>query len=288
MIPTDSPIDRRTVLRTLGGVTLTSVAGCLDGSRGSGTTTSDQTPAVTERAGPLSRIAVEGQTIVVEIDADAPVEQVNLIQPNGELFGKRGLAAGARQVSFEIGTAYDPGEYRVVALDGEETVAEGSLSIQPDLNIVEMGIGRNQPEEMWTTSSDEVTDEAFVTVENRGTGPNAVTKLLFVGDVPYPSDEEGTNYADADGVSGIYDPDADAETAAVTVPPGQKLTLYSYRSPFAFIRSEGTSCKDEPQAGELEVVLETRVDAKKVSETYQVQYSASDEFDNCEITISEV
>ncbi|REA00885.1 hypothetical protein DEQ92_18930 [Haloferax sp. Atlit-6N] len=288
MIPTDSPIDRRTVLRTLGGAALASVAGCLDGSRGSGTTTSDQTPAATERAGPLSRIAVEGQTIVVEIDADAPVEQVNLIQPNGELFGKRGLATGARQVSFEIGTAYEPGEYRVVALDGEETVAEGSLSIQPDLNIVEMGIGRNQPEEMWTTSSDEVTDEAFVTVENRGMGPNAVTKLLFVGDVPYPSDEEGTNYADADGVSGIYDPDADAETTAVTVPPGQKLTLYSYRSPFAFIRAEGTSCKDEPQAGEFEVVLETRVDAKKVSETYQVQYSASDEFDDCEITISEV
>ncbi|RDZ35651.1 hypothetical protein C5B89_18155 [Haloferax sp. Atlit-47N] len=287
MIPTDSPIDRRTVLRTLGGAALASVAGCLDGNRNSGTTTSDQTSTTTERAGPLSRIAVEGQAIVVEVDADAPVEQVNLIQPNGELFGKRGLAAGARQVSFEIGTAYEPGKYRVVALDGEETVAEGSLSIQPDLSIVEMGIGRNQPEEMWNSSGDEVTDEAFVTVENRGTGPNAVTKLLFIGDVPYPSDEEGTNYADADGVSGIYAPDADDETAAVTVPPGQKLTLYSYRSPFAFIRAEGISCKNEPQSGEFEVVLETRIDAKKISETYQVQYSASDEFNNCEITISE-
>jgi len=31
-------------------------------------------------------------------------------------------AAGSQQVSFEIGTAYEPGEYTVVALSGDETL----------------------------------------------------------------------------------------------------------------------------------------------------------------------
>jgi len=62
---------------------------------------------VTERPpdgrGPLTRIAVEGTTLVVELSEEADVNQINLIQPNGELFGKRDVAAGAQQVSFEIG-----------------------------------------------------------------------------------------------------------------------------------------------------------------------------------------
>ncbi|AUV84464.1 hypothetical protein C2R22_23240 (plasmid) [Salinigranum rubrum] len=237
--------------------------------------------------GPLTRIAVEGTTLVVEVSEEADIDQVNLIQPNGELFGKRDVATGAQQVSFEIGTAYAPGEYRVIALKGEETVVETSLSIQPNLSIVEMGIGRNQPDKMWDSSSDKIAEEAFVTVENQGSGPDAITKLLFIGDVPYPSDEEGTNYADNDDVSGIYDPETDSEIDAVVIEPGEQLTLYSYRSPFAFLRGEGTSCKSEEQSGEFDLILETQVGADRISKPYNIQYSASEQFDNCDITIRE-
>ncbi|MDS0296638.1 hypothetical protein [Halogeometricum luteum] len=278
-------ISRRNALQTVAGAALASVAGCLNNGESSGTPGDGTTSP--DSQGPLKRVAVEGPALVVELSVEADVDQVNLIQPNGELFGTRDVAAGARQVSFEIGTAYEPGEYRVVALKSEETVVETSLSIQPNLSIVEMGIGRNQPEKMWDSSSDKVTKEAFVTVENQGSGPAAITQLLFIGDVPYPSDEEGTNYADNDDVSGIYDPETDTEVDAVVVEPGEKLTLYSYRSPFAFIRGEGTSCKSEEQVGEFEVVLETRVGANTVSKTYSIQYSASEEFDNCDTTISE-
>ncbi|WP_267643536.1 hypothetical protein [Haloarchaeobius amylolyticus] len=278
-------LSRRNVLRTLAGATLASVAGCLNNGGSSGTPGDETTPSDTD--GPLTRVAIEETTLVVELSAEANVDQVNLIQPNGELFGKRDVAAGARQVSFEIGTAYEPGEYRVVALKGEGSVVETSLPIQPSLSIVEMGIGRNQPEKMWVGSSDKISKEAFVTVENRGSGPDAVTKLLFIGDVPYPSDEEGTNYADNDDVSGIYDPESDTEVESVVVEPGEQITLYSYRSPFAFIRGEGTSCKSEEQTSEFELILETRVRAEEISKTYSIQYSASEEFDNCEISISE-
>lgn len=278
-------ISRRNTLRTVAGAALASVAGCLNNGDSSGTPGDGTTDS--ESKGPLKRIAVDGRTLVIELSAEADVDQVNLIQPNGELFGQHDVAAGAQQVSFQVGTAYDPGEYRVVALKDEESVVETSLAIQPSLSIVEMGIGRNQPEKMWDSSSDKISKEAFVTIENRGSGPDAVTKLLFIGDVPYPSDEEGTNYADNDDVSGIYYPESDTEVESVVVEPEEQITLYSYRSPFAFIRGEGTSCKSEEQAGEFELVLETQVRAEEISKTYHIQYSASEEFDNCEISISE-
>jgi hypothetical protein len=237
--------------------------------------------------GPLQRVAVDGTTLAVELSEDTDVSQVNLIQPNGELFGQRDVATGAQQVSFEIGTSYAPGEYRVLALEGEETMQESALSVQPNLSIVDMGIGENQSEKMWDSSSDKISKEAFVSVENQGNGPDAITQLLFIGDVPYPSDEEGTNYDENDDVSGIYDPEEDTEVDEVVIEPGEQLTLYSYRSPFAFVRGEGTSCKNEEQTGSFEVILETRVGTNRLSSTYSIHYSASEEFNNCEITISE-
>lgn len=255
-------------------------------SNGNSESPSDGTPSSNDQ-GPLQRVVVDGTAIIVELSEETDVSQVNLIQPNGEPFGQRDVATGAQQVSFEIGTSYTPGEYRVLALEGEETVQESALSVQPDLSIVEMGIGKNQPEEMWDSSSDKISKEAFVSVENQGNGPDAITQLLFIGDVPYPSDDEGTNYDENDDVSGIYDPEEDTEVDEVVIEPGEQLTLYSYRSPFAFVRGEGTSCESEEQTGNFEVILETRVGTNRVSNTYSIHYSASEEFDNCEITISE-
>jgi hypothetical protein len=282
----DNPhLSRRTALRTVSGAALASIPGCLN-TTGSSRTPSNGSPSPNGQ-GPLRRVVVDGTTLVVELSEDADVDQVNLIQPNGELFGQRDVATGAQQVSFEIGTSYAPGEYRVLTIEGGETVVESSLSVQPNLRVVEMGIGKNQPEMMWDSSNDKISKEAFVSVENQGNGPDAITQLLFIGDVPYPSDEEGTNYADNDDVSGIYDPEGDTEVEDVVIEPGEQLTVYSYRSPSAFVRGEGTSCESEEQNREFEVILETQVGPDQISETYSIHYSASEEFDNCEITISE-
>ena len=278
-------LSRRTVLRTVAGAALAGVAGCLDG--GGNTKSPNDGNSAPDGQNTLKRVAVEGTTLVVELTADADVDQINLIQPNGEVFGQREVAAGSRQVSFEIGTSYAPGEYRVIALEGEETVVETSLPIQPDLGIVEMGIGRNQPEKMWDDPSDEIAEEAFVTIKNQGSGPDAITKLLFIGDVPYPSDEEGTNYADNEDVSGIYDPGADTEVSEIVIAAGDQITIYSSRSPFAFVPGSGTSCTDEQQTGEFNLILETRVGENQISKTYNIQYSASTESRNCDLTINE-
>ncbi|MDL0121784.1 hypothetical protein [Halobacterium salinarum] len=278
-------LSRRTALRTVAGAALASVAGCLDD--GGNTETPNDGNGAPDGQNTLKRVAVDGTTLVIELTAEADVDQINLIQPNGELFGQREVATGSQQVSFEIGTAYAPGEYRVLALKGDETIVETSLPIQPDLGIVEMGIGRNQPDKMWDGPSDEIAEEAFVTVENQGSGPEAITKLLFIGDVPYPSDEDGTNYAANEDVSGIYDADADTEVDEVVITAGEKITIYSSRSPFAFVPGGGTSCTDEQQSGEFDLILETQVGANQVSKTYTIQYSASTESDSCDITINE-
>ena len=283
MTTPNSHISRRTVFRTVAGTALAGLAGCL-GDSDSGTPDNGTDPLADQDQ--IKRVAVEGTTLVVELSESAEVDQINLIEPNGEFFGRREIATGAKQVSFDLKTSYAPGEYRIVSLNGGETEAEVSYPIQPDLRIVEMGIGRNQPEQMWDGSGRAIAKEAFVSVENRGSGPDAITKLLFTGDVPYPSDEEGTNYADHAGVSGIYDPKTDVETEEVIIGPKEQLTLYSYRSPFTFIRGEGTSCTAEEQTGEFDLSLETRV-GSDISSTYSIDYSGSDEYDNCKITISE-
>lgn len=147
MTTTNSPIDRRTAFRTLAVGAVVGASGCLT-ERGS---QSDPGPGSAtdndgSRDGPFQAVGVDGRTLVVELAAETAVAQVNLIKPNGELWGTRDIAAGAEQVSFAFRGAYPPGEYDVVAVDGEETVAATSLEIRPELEIRAVGLYRNHPD----------------------------------------------------------------------------------------------------------------------------------------------
>ena len=271
-------ISRRTALRTVAGAALVSVAGCLNDNGGSwtpggGTTSPDSN-------GPLTRIAVEGTTLVVELSEESDVDQVNLIQPNGELFGKRDVAAGAQQVSFEIGTAYAPGEYRVLALKGEETVVETTTELRPEIQIQDVGLYRNNPDKPWDevygeSETDRIKNsEAFVTVENTGSGPEAITELIFSGDVPNPIENPRG--------SGMH------ETDQVVVSPGETADLFSSSFPFGTETEDGMGCSPDGNSGQFTVIVETRVGGNQVSRTYNVQYTSSDDMTDCEVTITEV
>lgn len=270
-------ISRRTALRTVTGAALVSVAGCLNDNGGSGTPSDGTTPS--DGKGPLTRIAVEGTTLIVELSADADVDQVNLIQPNGGLFGKRDVAAGAQQVSFEIGTAYAPGEYRVLGLKDEETVVETTTELRPEIQIQDVGLYRNNPDKPWDeVYGDSETDrikngEAFVTVENTGSGPEAITELVFSGDVPNPIENPRG--------SGMYEADQ------VVVSPGETIDLFSNSFPFGSESESGMGCSPDGNSGQFTVIVETRVSGNRATSTYDVQYSGSDEMTDCEVTITE-
>ena len=270
-------ISRRNALRTVAGAALANVAGCLNDGASSGTP-SDGTTA-TDSQGPLTRVAVEGTTLVVELSAEADVDQVNLIQPNDELFGKRDVAAGAQQVSFEIGTAYEPGEYRVVALKGEETVAESTTDIEPEIRIQDVGLYRNNPDKPWDeiygdTETDRLKNgEAFVTVSNAGTGPDAIVELVFSGDVPNP--------IEAPRGSGMY------ETEQVVVAPGETVDLFSNSFPFGSESEKGMGCSPDGNSGQFTVLVETRVNRNEITKAFDVEYSGSEEMSDCEVAITE-
>ncbi len=270
-------ISRRTALRTVAGAALMSVAGCLNDNGGS-ETPSDGTTSP-DGNGPLTRIAVEGTTLVVELSEEADIGQVNLIQPNGELFGQRDVAAGAQQVSFEIGTAYAPGEYRVLALKGEETVVEATTELRLEIQMQGVGLYRNNPDKPWDevygeSETDRIKNgEAFVTVENTGSGPEAITELIFSGDVPNPIENPRG--------SGMH------ETDRVVVSPGETADLFSSSFPFGTETEDGMGCSPDGNSGEFTVIVETRVGGNQVSSTYNVQYTGSDDMTDCEVTITE-
>ena len=272
----DNPhLSRRTALRTVAGAALVSVAGCLnnDDSPGGG----NSTPS--DERGIIQQVTVEETELVVEYSSEEGVDQINLVQPNGELFGQRETAAGSQQVSFEIGTSYEPGEYTVVALSGEETLAESSSLIQPEIGIQEVGLYRNNPEKPWDevygdTETDRLKNgEAYVTVENTGSGPEAVIELIFSGDVPNPvEDPRG---------SGMY------ETEQVVISPGETTDLFSSSFPFGSESEEGMGCSPDGNSGQFTVTVRTQVGGDQVSESFNVQYSGSTEMSDCEVSITE-
>ena len=272
----DNPhLSRRTALRTVAGAALASVAGCLnngDSPGGGNSTPSDE-------GGVIQEVTVEGTELVVEYSSEEEVDQINVIQPNGELFGQRETAAGSQQVSFEIGTSYEPGEYTVVALSGEETLAESSSLIQPEIGIQEVGLYRNNPEKPWDevygdTETDRLKNgEAYVTVENTGSGPEAIVELIFSGDVPNPvEDPRG---------SGMY------ETEQVVISPGETTDLFSSSFPFGSESEEGMGCSPDGNSGQFTVTVRTQVDGDQVSKSFDVQYSGSTEMSDCEVSITE-
>ncbi|TKX87634.1 hypothetical protein EXE43_02230 [Halorubrum sp. SS5] len=273
----DNPhLSRRTALRTVAGTALTSVAGCLnngDSPSGANSTPSDE-------GGIIQQITVEGTELVIEYSSEEGVDQINLVQPNGELFGQRETAAGSEQVSFEIGTSYDPGEYTAVVLSGEETLAESSSVIQPEIRIQEVGLYRNDPEKPWDeVYGDTETDrrkngEAYVTAENTGSGPEAIVELIFSGDVPNPVEDPRS--------SGMY------ETEQVEIPPGETADLFSSSFPFGSESEEGMGCTSDGNSGQFTVTVRTQVGGDQVSKSFDVQYSGSTEMSDCEVSITEV
>jgi hypothetical protein len=72
------------------------------------------------------------------------------------------------------------------------------------------------------------------------------------------------------------------------VPAGETIDLFSDSFPFGSeIGDEGMGCSTDGNSGQFTVALETRVTGQEVTKSYSVEYTGSDEMQNCEITISE-
>lgn len=261
-------ISRRMALQAAAGLSVGTLAGCpADPNTTPGDTNQDT----------FDSVAVEGLSLVVTLTASATVDKINVIAPTGQLFAEQSVETGVQKVSFDLGTSYAPGEFRVIAVHQEETVEETTVTIQPEWKITEFGLGANHPKEMPEDMSQDVADdEAFVTVTNQGSGPDAIKQLLILGFVPNPT----TKIADSD-LSGIYE-----KSNPVVVKPGENRRLFTTSIPFRFIREGNVTCQQSRQSGTFDVVLVTSV-SDRVQRKYSIQYSAAESFDGCKITVEE-
>jgi len=264
---TDS-IGRRTALRTLVASTAIGLAGCNDSSS-------------VAQSNPLTDVSLTDTTLVVEFDADASIDEITVIQPDGEAFASRSVTSGSSKVTIDIGTQYSPGEYTVHALDGEETIGERTLTIRPDVQITELKLGRNHPDEMYEGAGNSSTrSEVILTVENTGTGPDAVTQLLFEGDVPQPTDKDVDK-------SWIYDTSSDTggDADSVALPPGESATIYSTSLPFT-TASSNVSCTPDGELGQFTAIVRLEI-GESLQRRYDVEYTG-DGLSDCEIAVSRI
>lgn len=260
-------VDRRTALQTLFASATAGLAGC-------------PSSVDSVQSDPITHVGVTGTNLVVEFDGDGPIDQLSVVQPDGESFANRSVTAGSTREAIDIGTQYSPGEYTVHALDGENRVGERSLSIEPDVRIVDLKLGRNHPDEMYEGAGELATGaNAILMVENSGTGPDAVTQLEFEGDVPQPTG------SDADG-SGIYDTASETggDAEKVVLLPDETRTIYSTSRPFT-AASSNVSCTPDGEQGQFTAIV-----GLEVGETRQNRYSVEytgEELIDCNISVSE-
>ncbi|WP_202613939.1 hypothetical protein [Halostella pelagica] len=121
--------------------------------------------------------------LVVELASDTDADSVNLINPSGEMNSLQRVQEGATQVTFQLlGEAedgYTPGEYRVVAVAGDETIGEATISLQPEVTITDVMWAQNHPDLDWDKDQSTWQQFAALTVENTGNAPTYLTALQW-------------------------------------------------------------------------------------------------------------
>ncbi|QLG28980.1 hypothetical protein HUG10_16190 [Halorarum halophilum] len=271
MIHTDRHLHRRTVLGSIAGSTVLPLAGCTGAPDGQG-----------ESDGAIRDVTVSEMQLVVTLREDASVDGLTVIQPDGSEFATRSVAAGVTRETIDLGMPYSPGEYEVHAIADEETVDEASLDIRPDVRITDLKLGRNHPDEMYEGASDQaIRSEAIVTVENHGTGPDAVTQLRFEGDVPQPTPNDFEESGIYDTESGLHE---HREKALITV--DEEENIFSFTQPFGSSGSN-ISCGPETVEGRFSVKILTELSKDSHRKSYNVEYTGEG-FPSCNVRISEV
>jgi len=171
-------LDRRTVISGLSGA-LVALAGCSSSPSDTDSPGSGTSPPPGSESDTVERVAMTETDLVVELASDINADSVNLINPNGEMNSLQRVQEGATQVTFQLlGEAedgYTPGDYRVVAVAGDETIGETTISLKPELTITDVNWAQNHPDMDWDKDRSTWQQLAAFTVENTGNAPSFLT-----------------------------------------------------------------------------------------------------------------
>ena len=268
-------IHRRTALGSILAGISTGLAGCTSSGNGSDDRSADGAGDI------IQSVDVDGLELVIELERDE-IDQLNVIAPSGDLFSQQTIESGVSRASIDVGTDYSPGEYEIIGLADEEPVETVQVSLEPDLELTELRLAREYPDAMYDGASDSSTkSEAILSVANKGTGPTALTRLRFNGDVPYPTPED---YDEIDR-SGIYDPanDFGADAESIPIPAGETVLVYSNSLPFSPPITQ-SKCDSIGRDGQFTVHLSATHESVNLDRNYVIHYFNTSP-DDCEIEI---
>ena len=247
---------RRYVLGCIAGAS--ALAGCASNS-----TTSTQ----------FNQVTTDGTSLVIELETGEGVDKLSVIDPDGAAFSTIEATAGQTRYSAELGTAYTLGEYEINAIVDEEIAATTTTALRPDVEITNVGVGENYPEQIPDDLPFPDT-QVLVSAQNVGTGPEAITNLEITGDVPNPTTRESQDD------SGIFDVEKGyGEVTSLRIGANEEARFFSSTQPFA---SRSNSCEDGP----LCIHLVTNVSEEGISGTYSADYQDISQND-CSVTIGE-
>lgn len=223
-------LSRRGLLGGGAGVVIGALAGCAGGSDPPGT-------GSPSGASVFQALSFDGPDLVVELVDEHAVSRVNLIGPDGSLFGSADVAAGARTVRIELldikpeGAGmkhYTPGEHELFAV-GEEESASMKVDLVPDLEIVDVRQYREG-------DGDQVYGRLVVEVENVGSGP---TWVYDVTNRNAPNRASNANLGSDPGVL-LLEQEGLPESAIIT--PEESKAFEDVIYPLVFPDSEESRC----------------------------------------------
>ncbi|WP_324759539.1 hypothetical protein [Haloarcula montana] len=239
-------LSRRAVLRSglLAGVA--AFAGCGGSETPSTGTTPSPTPTETPLPSVFEDIEVEGEALVVRLVDDHEVSKVNLIAPDGTLFGQTTVPTGATTARIEIldinwGLAsydhYEPGRYTLVAVLGSDSVSV-PIDLNPELRILDISQYR---------AGERTADLAQIAVriENVGTGPTWVYDIAYRNALSW----DGTTELSGPGIPGVTEP---TTPDGVLLSPGEEQTYVGSLSPLLVTDAETEPCDFER---EMDVIV---------------------------------
>lgn len=178
----DRRIGRRTVL---GGLSASFVAltGCSTSIPRNDAPNSSSSDPPEGKKDSLTSVEMVETELVVKLPSSADIDSVNLLNPDGETNAIRRIQDGTTQVAFQLlgetEDGYVPGEYRIVAITGDKTVDETTITLEPKIDITDVKRAQDYPDLNWDKEQPSWEQFAAVTVENTGNAPSYLTALRW-------------------------------------------------------------------------------------------------------------
>ena len=253
------PMTRRHFLRLGIGGSVAGLAGCGGGEAESPPTTS------TEEESVFSSVGVDGDFLVVEVAGSDALSTVNLIAPDGTLYGAERIQSGVRTVRFRLieldlsqSSHYTPGEYELVAVSGGATVESESIELRPEFRIREIEHYANSQVPLSYT-------RLAVTVENTGTAPSWIYDVAY-RNAPNPGANDEVNQYRA--IPSLVAP---TELEDLILHPNETQTYVGSEQP---IRFEGADQFECSRSFKMSIILGTAAN-EQVEEQVRISLGGS-------------